>query len=447
MRRFLPVLLLSIAAVPAAAAAELTLAEAIQTALESNLAVQSAAERAQAAAERARQAKAYRLPQLDLSEIYSYTDNPAEVFAFQLNQERFSFDDFVMSDPNTPDPLSTFITRLELMLPIYTGGQLGTRVDQAGYMATAEELRWQHTRQQVVFDTVTAVTNLAKAREQVGLLTKARATTSRHTELAGSYAEQGLILQAEVLKARVFLAEMDELLAQAEIGARLAEAALNFQMGTDQSIPRELAPLEPPPATPGELDDWRAAAVARRRDLEAARRELDAGRLEERTAKPWYLPEIAASARYDLYDDTIFGSNGGSGSVMAFARLDLYSGGKESAGREAARHDAAAWGHDIRRFEEGVQLEVQQAWYDLHTAQARLATAADSLQAAREALRIREHRFTQGLDKMIDLLDAETAVRETELRELVARYDVSLSSYRLLFVSGANLTPPTEESP
>lgn len=447
MRRFLPVVLLAIAAVRNAAAGELTMTEAIESALANNLAVQSAAERAQGAAERARQARGYRLPQLDLSEIYSYTDNPAEVFAFQLNQERFSFEDFVTTDPNTPDPLSTFITRLELMLPIYTGGQLGTRVDQADHMATAEELRWQHAQQQVAFDTVTAFTNLAKAREQVGLLTSARATTARHVELASSYAGQGLILQAEVLKAQVFLAEMDELLVQAGNGARLAEAALNFTMGTDQNIPRELAPLEPPPATPGELDDWRMAAVERRRDLEAARRELEAGRLEEKTAKPWYLPEVAASARYDLYDDTIFGSHGGSGSVMAFARLDLYSGGRESAGREAARHDAAAGGYDIRRFEEGVKLEVQQAWHDLRTAEARLATAANSLQAAREALRVREHRFTQGLDKMIDLLDAETTAREAELRELVARYDVSLSSYRLLFTSGASLTPPTEDSP
>ncbi|PWB78513.1 MAG: hypothetical protein C3F15_01455 [Holophagae bacterium] len=447
MRRFLPVVLLAIAAVRSAAAGELTMTEAIESALANNLAVQSAAERTQGAAERARQARGYRLPQLDLSEIYSYTNNPAEVFAFQLNQERFSFEDFVTTDPNTPDPLSTFITRLELMLPIYTGGQLGTRVDQADHMATAEELRWQHAQQQVAFDTVTAFTNLAKAREQVGLLTTARATTARHVELASSYAGQGLILQAEVLKAQVFLAEMDELLVQAENGARLAEAALNFTIGADQNIPRELAPLEPPPATPGELEDWRMAAVERRRDLEAARRELEAGRLEEKTAKPWYLPEVAASARYDLYDDTVFGSHGGSGSVMAFARLDLYSGGRESAGREAARHDAAAWGYDVRRFEEGVKLEVQQAWHDLRTAEARLATAANSLQAAREALRVREHRFTQGLDKMIDLLDAETAAREAELRELVARYDVSLSSYRLLFTSGANLTPPTEESP
>ena len=47
---------------------------------------------------------------------------------------------------------------------------------------------------------------------------------------------------------------------------------------------------------------------------------------------------------------------------------------------------------------------------------------------------------------MIDLLDAETSLRETEMRELVARYDVSLSTYRLLFVAGGTLAEVTEEN-
>ncbi len=81
---------------------------------------------------------------------------------------------------------------------------------------------------------------------------KSRDTTAEHVALAQAYAGQGLILDAEVLKARVFLAEMDELLAQAINGARLAEAALNFHMGTDQSLPRRSHPClsrRRPPAT------------------------------------------------------------------------------------------------------------------------------------------------------------------------------------------------------
>lgn len=439
-------MLVTAALSPAAGAAELTIDEAVRTALDNSPVARAAVERSHAAAARSKVAKGHRWFSLDLSEIYSYTNNPAEVFAFKLNQNRFDFEDFMMTDPNNPDPLTTWITRLELTLPIYTGGQLGTRIEQADHLASAEELRSFHARDKVVFDTITAYANLAKARDQTQLMTTARATTSEHVTLAESYARQGLILNAEVLKARVFLAQMDDLLAQSINGARLAEAALNFEMGTDQNLPRSLAQLPPPPAAPGDLDDWITAAVEQRRDLRAARKELEAGRLEEKATKPWYLPEVAATAKYDLYDDTIFGSNGHSGSIMAFARLNLFKGGTESASREAARHQAASGEADIQRFEEGVQLEVQQAWHDLDTARARLATAASSLESAREALRIREHRFKQGLDKMIDLLDAETALRESQLRELVARYDVSLSTYRLLFVSGSSLTHFTEES-
>jgi outer membrane protein TolC len=131
---------------------------------------------------------------------------------------------------------------------------------------------------------------------------------------------------------------------------------------------------------------------------------------------------------------------------MAFARINLYRGGSDGAARIAARHDAASFEADIRHFEEGIHLEVRQAWHDLETARVRLATAREALAAAREALRVRERRFKQGLDKMIDLQDAETALREAELRELVARYDVGLITYRLRFVSGRSLIDTTEES-
>jgi len=439
-------ILITAAFATGAGAAELTMEGAVLTALDNSPAVQAAHERTLAAGARSEQAKGHRWFSLDLSESYSYTNNPAEVFAFKLNQGRFDFGEFTMTDPNDPDWLSTWITSLELTIPIYTGGQLGNRIDQADYMASAEELRLAHTRNTVVFDTITAYTNLAKAREHVDLMNTTRATTAEHVALAESYAEQGLILNAEVLKAKVFLARIDELVAQASNGARLAEAALNFEMGTEQSIPRDIAPLPPPPTAPGDLDDWVEAAIERRRDLRAARIELEAGRLEEKTTKPWYLPEVAARGKYELYDDTIFGSNGHSGSIMAFARLNLFQGGSDSASREAAHHEAAAGEADIRRFEEGVRLEVQQAWHDLHTSKARLDTATNSLAAAREALRVREHRFKQGLDKMIDLLDAETSLHEAELRELVARYDVSLNTYRLLFVSGGSPIQMTEES-
>jgi outer membrane protein TolC len=445
--RWIPLtLLITVVAGGCLPAHGLTVDEAIAAALADNPSVQAAAARAAAGAEREQQAAGHRWGRLDLAETYTFSDNPAEVFALTLNQGRFDFDEFFTSDPNDPDGLSTWMTTLDLTLPIYTGGQIGTRVKQAATAADAAAAESRHTAEQVAFDTATAFVNLAKAREHLELLGAARATTAEHVRLAEAFADQGVILTADVLEARVYLAEMDDLVEQADNGARLAEAALNFHMGADQAIPRELGPVPPPTLAGGSIEDWTAAAVERRRDLVAARAWLEAGRLETKVARSGYLPEVAVVGRYGLYDDQVFGSNGHSGTVMAVAKINLFGGLSDGNARQAAEHDAVSFAADLRRFEEGVRLEVRQAWQDLATARARHATATEALAAAAESLRVREQRFTQGFERMVDLLDAETALREAETRELAARYDIALSTYRLHFVSGATLIPSMEES-
>ena len=445
--RWIPLsLLITLTTSGGLAAQVLTVDTAVESALVSNPAVQAAAARVEAGDSRAKQAKGHRWGRLDLAETFNYSNNPAEVFALTLNQGRFDFDEFFSSDPNNPAAISTWMTTLDLTLPIYTGGKIGARVEQAETMAGAGHETWRHTSELVAFDTTTAFVNLAKARENLELLGKARTTTAEHVKLAEAYAAQGIILVADVLDAKVYLSEMDDLLQQAKNGAQLAEAALNFHMGADQATPRQLASIRPPQVISGELDEWADAAVDQRHDLAAARQQLAAGRLETKAAKSGYLPEVAVVGRYGLYDDTIFGSNGHSGTIMAVAKINLLGGIADSKARKAAEHDTVSFEADIRRFEEGVRLEVRQAWQDLETARNRHATAQSILTAANEALRVREHRFKQGLDKMVDVLDTETALREAETRELVARYDVLLSTARLQFVSGTTLIPSMEES-
>ena len=437
--RTYPLILILLIAASIVGAQELSLDAAVSAALTNNPEVTAARERAAAAEKRLDGGKSHRLPKIGLSESFVYTNNPAEVFALTLNQGRFDMEEFFLSDPNNPAPLSTFKTTVDFELPIYTGGKLSARVGQAEAMATAEDYFLAHTREKVVFETMTAYVNLAKAREHRNLLEEARSTTAEHVRLAERYAAEGLILDADVLQARVYLSEMDESLTQATNAARLAQAALNFQMGADQTLPRTLAPLSPAAPVVGDVTGWITAAIEDRRDLAAARRQLEAGRLEEKATRPGYFPEIAVLGNYSLYDDKLFGSNGHSGSVMAVARINLLGGGSNTAARAAARHEATSFEADIRRFEEGVRLEVQQAWQDLNTAGIRHATAKSTLKAAEEAARVRESRFKQGLDKMIDLLDAETGLREAEMREMVARYDIALDTNRLRYVSGATL--------
>jgi outer membrane protein TolC len=421
--------------VSGAAQEALDLPQALALAREHALEVAAAGSRRQAAEGRLRQVKAYRLPVLRLEEMWGRTDSPAEAFALELNQERFSFEQFVASDPNDPDPLTTGMTRLELSLPLYTGGELAGRVDQARLAVEAARQAGARTADAAALAAAEAYVALAQARESVALLEASRETFARHVGLARAYVDQGMLVRSELLRAEVELARVEDLLAQAQGGARVAEANLSFRLGADLASSWALAPLPAETREAAPLAEWLAAAGSRA-DLEAARRMLEVGEIEERVRRAALFPHVGLSLRHDLFDDVPFGAHGDSTTVMATAGLDLWNGGRHRAAAAAAKAEAEAGRRDVERMERGILLELQQAWEELRTALARQRTASRSLGTAREAERILDERFRQGVARSLDLIDAATARREAEARELVARAQAHLAAFRLAFEAG-----------
>ncbi len=423
------------AALPAAAAQRLTLREAMTRARESAREVAAAKARAEAGGERSRSARGYRLPSLRLEEDYIRTDSPAEVFALKLNQERFSFADFMVADPNHPNALDTAITRLEVSLPIYTGGELSARIAQADAAARAAGDSAEWAGNQAAFEAARAYVSLAQAQEYAGLLEHSRGTIQGHVDQARAFVEQGMLVRSELLRAEVELARIEDLLQEARGNVRLASADLAFRLGADQGTEWELAALPAPTAPAEELSSWLASAAARP-DLASARSLLRAGELEVDVRRAAFLPRVGVVARGDLVDDRPFGSHGSSTAIMAQASVSLFAGGSDRAAMRAAEWDVKAGSADVARFRAGVMLEARQAWESATTARAREVTAARAVAAATEAERIVSERFTTGVVKMLDVIDAATARREAETRELVARAEANAAALRLALVAG-----------
>ena len=419
----------------------LTIEQAMQQAVTRHPAVQAAAARTQAARAQARQAIGYRLPSVDLAETFIRTNNPAEAFAFQMNQERFSMAEFgnPANDPNNPDLLNTYMTRAEATLPVFTGGMLHGRTMQAHSMAKAATQDETRTRENVALDATTAWLNLSKARGFKDLMQRSLATAEAHAKRADDFFKQGMLAPHEILRAQVFVAEMREYRTRADEQEQLAQAALNFNLGNSQDTPITLAEAQPATVEDIVLDAAVKQALNGRPDLLAAREKLKAGRLEVTVARSSFLPQVGIVGRYDMYDDKLLGDHGSSWAIMGQAKLNLFRGGADRHAWQKAALDAKAGAADVRRFEEGVTLEVRQALAEQTSAGLRAQAATAALTAGRENLRVTEARYAQGIAKMTDLLDAQTALRELEVRELTARYDVLLAGYRIRFVTGQTL--------
>lgn len=381
-------------------------------------------------AQRLREARGHRLPTVSLQEIWIRTDSPADAFGLTLNQERFSFPDFVAGDPNDPDVVESATTRLEVGLPLYTGGELAARIRQAelGAEATTRMAEW--SGHQAALYAAEAWLDLARARESAALLERSLETVISHVDLARAYVEQGLLVSSEQLRAEVERARVADFLATARGHASIAEAQLSLRLGADPGSRWQLTALAAPPPLPGDLATWLAAADGRA-DLVAARQATGAVAEEVRARNAGRKPRLGLAGRYDLVDDTPFGDHGDSASLFATASIELFAGGRHAAGAAAARLEAEAARHELAGFERGVRLEVEQAWVAAGTARQRWETAGAAVAAAAEAERVVEARFRQGVVRMIDLLDAATAHREAETRELEARVDAWRALLRL----------------
>ncbi len=449
----LVVALLAFGATCAGAQEGINLSQAMQQARAHAFTVQAARERQSAAELELRQAKGGRLPTLSFDETWVRTDSPAEAFAFKLNQERFSFPDFVAGDPNSPRALSTAISRFELKLPLYTGGELGNRIEQAKLSSVAAGRSTAWTADEAALGAAEAYVHLAQAEEYVGLLQHSLDTVKEHVALARSLDEEGMLVRSEVLRAEVEEARVADLLSDAQSKVRVATAALALALGASPDTQYQLTPLARDLPSPGPLAGW-LASVKDRGDLEAARLLLDAGRLEEKVQRAALLPRVGFVARHDFVDRTLFGSHGQSTSLMAMASIELFSGGRHRAAMAAAKAKAAAGARDLERYSRSVDLQVRQAWSAAVAARDRLQTAKSAVAAAREAERIIEDRFKAGIVKMIDLVDVSNARREAETRELVARGDAELAFLELATYSGrspesalATLSPAKERQP
>lgn len=422
-------------ALPQAEAEELNLSQAMARARVEAREVTTARARSEAGTHRMRQAKAFRRPKVSLQEIWIRSDSPAEVFGLLLNQERFSLAEFAAGDPNSPEAIENALTRLEVSLPLYTGGELSGRIRQAKLAAEATHDTAAWVEDGAALAAAEAYIRLAQIREQVGLLETSLDTVRAHVRLAQAYVDQGMLVRSELLRAAVEQSRLEDLLSQARGQAKVAEANLSFRLAADLSTTWQLEPLSDPPPLEEQLEGWLASADSRR-DLAASRRMLETGELEVKVKRSALFPKVGLVARRDLNDDTLLGSSGDSTVVMAVGSIDLFSGGRHRAAIAIARAEVEAARSEVEQFRAGIRLEVRSAYEKASSARERHRTALAAQAAAHEAERITQERFRSGIVKTIDLLDATTARREAETRELVARVDAHLAGLELAVKAG-----------
>lgn len=270
------------------------------------------------------------------------------------------------------------------------------------------------------------------AEERVRRATEQLAVARARVASGAAVQTDSLQLLLELTRARV------ELLRE-QANLRVARLQLGRRVGI--AGPADAAPLDTlrAPELPISLDSAVREALAlgpAYRAARAAARSAEAGLAAQRGA---YFPRATLTAQSVAFGDDFFPSGIHRSALTLAVTLPLWDGAQREMGLTRARvaRDVAVAQRDDR--ERAAYRDVAQAYDAYSTARASTDLAQQGLLVSRELFRVQEIRYRTGATTILDLIEAQTRLTESEAALVQARQATRLALAGLEAILGRRL--------
>lgn len=428
--------------------APLTFSQCVDIALRQNPDVADSADQVQAAKAGLKQANGYQMPKLTASLIGTETNDALNAFGLKLAQRGATFNDFgagqftgpsalsvAPNNLNYPGVVHNFDTRVELDIPVYTGGMIDGGIKQAREYIAAAENGDKAARQQVIFDLLQAWEGVSAARAYLDVANQAEAASRSMLTMMQNMSKGGTVVKSDLLLAQVRLQDVLVQKTQAENAVAGALDQLHVLMGVPLDQPLEVGDEVnvTPVTTP--LIDLQREAQENNPGIMALRHQAAASSASIDMARSANLPQVGLMVRQDWNDPNLgFSSNswtvGGNVSWTAFDG-GITRGKIDQA--EASHNQALA---RLARAEAGVAMQVADARRKATEAEQRLTEREMAVSQVEEATRLVNKRYAAGVATITEQLGAQAELDKARADVVAARYDLAVQRARLKLATG-----------
>jgi len=449
------ILLLVLTFVIAGFSRELTLQEAIETALHNNYQLKADKKKLKRKELEYKATKGLRFPSITFSEAFVRTNIPGWAMMNELNQHRLTmgssakyvdmtaFNNLGMPGLYFPSPSypewNNWQTKLEFQLPIWAGGKISTGIELRKREYEATKFDVVRTKQKVIYDVTKAYYGALLAKKAIKLAKQAYKSVKKHYDTAKTMYDNGLAIYADVLRAKVYLSKVKSKITEAENQYLIAKRGLLLAMGIDNIDPAQIEVVGELEFTDTDKDAkyWQEVALRKRPDLIALKTKVENAKRYADFQKADMLPSIGAFGYYQMDDkNNPFGTDGTGFMIGIGLNWKLFDGFQAYNKYKAAKETYKQYSTMKKGFEEFIKFNVFKAYKEFLTAKDRLETAENNLQYAEEVLKITEKRYKNQMASMIDLLDTQTMYDQIKFEKAKAVYDAEISLLELKYQAG-----------
>lgn len=377
-----------------------------------------------------RQTNSLLMPSVSVSHTALTTTNPLMAFGFKLNQEQLTAADFNPDLLNNPEQIETFATRLEVVQPL---------INLDGFLArSAAKLKMEATELQALraieymeLGVFQAFKQLELTYELVDVYQKAKETADAHYKLVSDYVNEGLAKENDRLMVAVRVSEMKSALAHAKRLLNNASDRIFLMMNMDPEG-RVILPQGDSNTTVSGSEDQ---SIDTRKDIQAYAKATEAYQKMYQSSSFSLAPRLNAFANYEMYDTEAFQTSAKGYTIGAQLSWNVFDGFKSAGKIQKAKAQYLKAQFQEEAYLDQSKAELVAAERQKLDAENQLELAELSLNQAKEAFRIVEDRFKEGLEKTSDLLLVETQFYQKQLAYQQALFNVELSNQLLYFLS------------
>lgn len=421
-------------AAAATAQEPLSLDEAVSRALTRNPSVAAASHAVDEAAARVDQARAGRLPRVDVVESWQRSDAPLFAFASRLGARALVADDFLLSRLNEPDAVHYFRTALAVQQLLFAPGTAAA-IEQARIGQTLADVEHEAARRELAL-AVTTTYAAVLATEALHAATEAtREAVDADAGRASARRDAGMATDADVFALQAAVADLRAREARAAGDADLARVRLNRLLGAPLATRYVLSEPAPPPVEIPPAEAATPRFLSARPDLQRAAQAEALAQAGFRAARARFLPEVAVTGGVEM-GGLQFDTRRSAWVVGAEVRLNLFAGGADRARLREAEARRARATAEREAAEAGATESVRAAVLRVGAARAEADARRDGARQADEAERLVRERYEAGLATLTDLLRASSARLDADARAVQSRLDVVVSLITLTHALG-----------
>lgn len=424
----------------------------VDTALSQNPEMEVSEARIHMAEAALNKAESSRMPQVTLSVTGSRSDNALNVFGMKLQQRQaaladFGFDNNVAQqfglgnyavEPdnlNNPDAHTDVNTRLEVRLPVWNGGKIGSYEDQAGSMIEAAKNGDIAVQQFLTFNIYQAYEAVHAARAYIDVANQAKETADSYVKTTRNLVDQGIVVRSEFLSAKVNQSAASVALAKAKSEEKIAIQTLKMLMNVAASSDVDVADRLDLQLPVNNAEELLSMALMSNPQLDAKRKQAEASTYEIKAAKSDYYPNFNMMFRKDWNNESLSLENG-SYTVAGVLSWKLTDFGVTKGSVDMATAQAAQKKAEARSQENMVRIELLTAWNKLQAAEKQVLTNLLAVQEASEARDLVTKRYNNGISTITELLVANTQLDKARAELVSARYDVNVQKAKILLATG-----------